>query len=330
VQDYPDDYAGIDVRGKIVLLVRFLGVDAREDGFVAGLDVVSSIRGALDRGAAGVLFVDPDLTSYREPSRAPATAPTPGRSSGPVDPYLFLERESPALRTGGTPVILLDRVAAERLVAPLGIDLGPLMNYDLVGTRWERSASRELGVAARVEVPVRPQTLSFTSLVGEVPVAAEDGGRVVVWAARPLDGSALDGARADVIGSVARTLASRGTPFIFVDFDPRADSRAVRDALSGQKVSLVVVLDDLSGTTLRFTTANGDLVPAFDLYAQRAGARYEITRNTYPIDDLTLPFPGVRTMTIGTVGTGDSRADVAALIGYVAGRRALGAPDVPR
>src|SRR5207237_1971701 len=47
VKDYPDDYAGIDVRGKIVLLVRFMGVDTETRGVVEGFSVGTAVNDAI-------------------------------------------------------------------------------------------------------------------------------------------------------------------------------------------------------------------------------------------------------------------------------------------
>src|SRR5216117_2018497 len=56
VKDYPDDYAGIDVRGKVVLLARFMGIANPNSDFIPGPSPEDPILSALDRGAAAVLF----------------------------------------------------------------------------------------------------------------------------------------------------------------------------------------------------------------------------------------------------------------------------------
>jgi peptide/nickel transport system permease protein len=325
IKDYPDDYAGIDVRGKVVLLARFMGVTAANFNYVTGPSVEDPIMSALDRGAAAVLFVDPELSSYSDDGR-----PSPGTRRS-ANPYLDMEKKFPASGISGKPVIVLDRAAAERLVAPLGLDLAPLLEWDPPGKKWERSAARDLGVSARVEVSLREEATTFTSLVAEVPGVPEDAGRVVVWAARDSETNAIESSRADALAALARFAATRHAPFVFVDFDPDADSRAVRDALRERRVVLVLVLDDLRGSALRFRTANGDLIPAFDLYAQKASARYEITRRTAESGEIAAPFPDARTVVIANDGSpGDVRADAVAVIGYLAGRLALGAPELPQ
>ena len=312
VKDYPDDYANLDVRGKVVLLVRFMGIDTGAAGYAYGPPGETSISNAIKRGAAAVLFVDPDLSAY----------PTS------TNPYRLLEQEAPATSATGVPVVVLDPAAAGALVAPLGLDLSPLMGWDVRGQRSERSVSRDLGATAQVKVPLRAQAVTVESRVAEVPGVPADAPRVIVWASRNLDGSGLDPARADALAALARLAIARHAPFLFVDFDPHADTQAVRDALDGRRLALVLELGDLGGGVLHFATANGDLIPAFDFYAQQAGARYEPTRRTALVEQMVMPLPGVKTIEITSTGTGDARSDAVALIGYLAGRLALGAPEL--
>jgi hypothetical protein len=93
------------------------------------------------------------------------------------------------------------------------------------------------------------------------------------------------------------------------------------------------VLDQLDGSALKFTTANGELIPALDLYAERAGARHDVTRTTASaavVSDIA-PLLDVKTVVVsGNGGSGDLRGDAAALVGYLAGRLALGAEELPR
>lgn len=335
IQDYPDDYAGIDVRGKVVLLVRFLGVTLYPEGadrqaLRPGPIFDRSITRAIERGAAAVIFVDPALPYYFESE--PRNTVGRGLIRGGRSPYTRLEEQSPVAAVSGVPVVVLDPAAATELVKPLGLDLSPYLSYDLPGTTWEASASRDLETTARVEVSARRESAAITSYVGEVPGAADDVGRVLIWAPRRADETATS----DVLAALARALGGRRVPFVLVDFDPtldaRENARSVAQALR-HEISLVIVLDGLNGSKLRFTTANGELIGALDHYAERAGARHEPTRSTATLEDLSglAPFVQVKTVLVqGTGGDGDLRADAAALVGYLAGRHALGAPEVPR
>lgn len=326
IHEYPNDYAGIDVRGKVVLLTRFLGIDAGQAGYADGFAVETSIADAINRGAAAVLFVDPFLGSYRDAAGASG-------SRGAVNPYLGMERAAPAKQTGKVPVVVLDAAAAASLVAPLGLDLSSLLGYDPRGAKLERSMARDLGIAARINVPVRADSTTATSRLAQVPDLPSGVGRVVVWATRDADSPALEPARANVVASVAAMAAARRAPFIFVDFDPHGDTSAVREALADRRVTLVLVLGNLNGGAMRFETANGDLIPAFDLYADSAGAQHEVTRQTASSERMALlaPLVGTKTVVIsGNGGQGDVRADAAALIAYLAGRLDLGAPELPR
>jgi hypothetical protein len=314
LKEYPDDYAGIDVHGKVVLLVRFLGIDTGAAGYAYGPPVEASINDAIERGAAAVLFVDPDLSAYRTTS----------------NPYLLLEQQAPASSASGVPVVVLDPLAARDLVAPLGLDLTPLLGWDARGQRSDRSAARDLGTSAQVRVPLDARRVTVESRIAEVPDIPAGVPRVVVWASRSLDRDSLEPARAEALAALAQVASARHAPFVFVDFDPHADARAIRDALDDRTIALVIELGDLSGGPLQFQTANGDLVPAFDFYAQQAGAQYEPTRHTALVEQMVTPLPGVKTVEISSTGpgTGGAGADAVALIGYLAGRVALGAPEL--
>lgn len=325
ISGFADDYADIDVRGRVVLLVRLMGVVAGSRS-VQGPSVDTSIANAVKRGAAAVLFVDPDLARYVN---------TPISASIPVNPYRRLEAALPAVDTSGVPVVVLSPAAADRLLAPTGLTVSPLAKLLSAGDDNTRSVSRELGIRARVDVPLERASAHVRSVVGEVGVPAEVG-RVLVWAVRH---PVAPHPTADVDAALARELVAREAPFIFVDFDPAVDpngnARAIADVLKDRRITLIVVLDGLDGSSLRFTTPYGDLIPAIDLYADQAGARHITTRSTQSTNDWTWPgiAPFITRKTIlvnGTGGTGDVRSDAAALVAYLAGRLALGAEELPR
>jgi peptide/nickel transport system permease protein len=335
IKDYADDYAGIDVRGKVVLLMRFLGVAARTpnaglNGYAFGPSVDESINGAIKRGAAAVLFVDRDLPNYTDGVEDFVNGLTAG-----INPYLRLERSSPAARADGVPVVVLDGSTAQSLMAPHGIDLLPFLDFDESGGEQYRvSPARDLGVSARVDVPLERHVAVVTSYVGEVGDVPTESGRVLVWAVRS---PGRPHPSADVVGALARTVGPRGVPFIFVDFDPAVDSRAnaqsVAAVITGRRIVLVVVLDHLDGSALLFTTPYGDLIPALDFYADKSRARHEVTRTTAAIDALAGVAPLIETKTVlvsGNGGVGDLRPDAAAFLGYLAGRRALRAEELPQ
>lgn len=338
IQSYANDYAGIDVRGKVVLLVRFLGVATRGrnssfNNYALGPAPDTAIGGAIERGAAAVLFVDPALPLYTDTPQLSTIVS--GGIRGGINPYLRLAREFPAATTSGVPVVALSTARATALVAPLGIDLTPFLGYDLPGTdTYTRSASRDLGITARVEVPLAQRSASVTSFVGEGPDVPTDAGRVLVWAVRKPGAANPAG---DVLAALARAFDGRRAPFVFVDFDPSVDPKAnaqiIGEVLKDRRITLVVVLDELDGSALRFTTPYGDLIPALDLYAEKAGARHEVTRTTATIAALLgiAPLLEVKTVLVrGNGGAGDLRPDAAALVGYLAGRFTLGAEELPR
>ncbi|HEV8654264.1 MAG TPA: ABC transporter permease subunit [Candidatus Limnocylindria bacterium] len=334
---YADDFAGIDVRGKVVLLVRFIGFKPRPPrnsfNYARGPFPDESIANAIKRGAAAVIFVDPALWLYTD---LPAGATYAlGDIEGGINPYLRAEQQHPPAGTSGVPVVVLGDVAARQFVEPFGIDLSPFFKQDeRTSEAPGLSVSRDLGVTARVEVPLQRQTASVTSHVAEVANAPEDAARIVVWSIkRP----GAPHPSTDVLAAVSRALAPRRVPFIFVDFDPsldpEANTKSISEVLKDRRIALVVVLDRLDGPTLRFTTPYGDLIPALDRYAEEAGARYQRTLETSRIAaiDEVAPFFDVKTVLVdGSRGDGDPRADAAALVGYIAGRLALGAEELPR
>ncbi len=338
LEDYADDYARVDVRDKVVLVVRFYGF--RQDTFdangqvrfrrqVAGIAPEEAVASAIKRGAAAIIYIDPDLAFYTDVITNPPL--------GPINPYTRAERESPATATGGVPVVVLSGAAGAGLGSQLGLDVTRLMGWDTFGQfDHQPSASRELGVPTRVEVPIARRELRTTSYVGEVDGASTDAAHVLVWSIR---GDGDGRSSVDVMSAVARSLVPRRTPFIFVDFDPSLDPRsnaaAVLNAIGERRIVLVIVLNELRGDALQFATPWGDLIPALDRYAQVAGARAIATRDTAPRTLLsdTAPFSDTKTIFISgsaVGGNADLRGDAAAVLGYLAGRLAVGAEELPR
>jgi ABC-type dipeptide/oligopeptide/nickel transport system permease subunit len=323
VKDYPDDYAGIDVRGKIVLLARFMGVDTGPRGLVEGFSVGTAVADAVKRGAVGIIIVDRFVG-------APGSSLDP-RSVSALNAYVAIEELFPPSSISGVPVTVIDPDTARRLIGSVGPDINQLTGYDVAGKTWDRSFSRDLGVSARIAVPLREDVSSVATTVAEVSGFAAETGRVVVWADHRLGTTVSEANRRDVLASLARFAAARHAPFIFVDFDLRADALAVREFLASRRILVVVILDQLEGGVLYFITANGDLIPAFDLYAEKAGTRFETTRRTFSVSQVGSPVPDLKTVVIGSSGAGSSaRADAIALTGYLAGRLVLGAPELGR
>jgi hypothetical protein len=338
IKDYPDDYAGLDVRGKVVLLVRFVGVATRPAGSrttanIEGIAGEDAITDAIKRGAAAVIYIDPALRFCTDAVESVSYG-LGGVRGGP-NPYLRLEREFPATGVGGVPVIALSPTVAQPMASSLGIDLSRFSRYDELREYDKTSTTaRPLDTSARVEVPLERKAASTTSYMGEVAGLSVTTPRVLVWAPRRESPHAAT----DVLTAVARELGPRGVPFVFVDFDRSGQERqqveGIRAALGTRTIALVVVLDWLDGSALRFTTPYGDLIPAFDHYADQAGARFALTRRTATISELAgiAPYIDLKTMVINGSGgsEGDMRPDAAALLGYLGGRLALGAEELAR
>jgi hypothetical protein len=153
-----------------------------------------------------------------------------------------------------------------------------------------------------------------------------------VWAPR----KPADHPSADALAAVGRALAASKVPCILVDYDDFLDRAgtvaAIREVLGDRRIALVLVLERLDGTQLRFTTPYGDLIPAMDFYADKVSARHEVTRSTATLSQLAdrAPFIELKTVIIGgNGGQGDLRPDASALIGYLAGRMTLRADELP-
>jgi hypothetical protein len=342
VKTWADDYRAVDVRGKVAVIMRMPNIETGARGPTLGQDFEATVANTLRRGAVAVLYIDPQLQTL------PVTTFGGG---GRINPYRRLAETTPLQRPEGPPVVVLSLRAAERLLAPLGVS--PTAIQDRVNTNavpnrgpgqlirfddplGQTSLARDLGVRAHVEVPIARVTATPRSLVGITP---GDPARVLIWVVTPATRGSSRPAT-DALAALLRSLAGRsGTGLAIVAFDRTADAlgnaRAVADVLGRARWDTIVVLDDLDGERLRFDTIYGDLIPMFDHYASRAGARGAITRRISNPEQFAWPgmeaFPGSRATVVRATGeNGDVRGDVAALLGYIAGRDALGAPELRR
>ena len=340
IRDYADDYAGLDVQGKVVVLVRFAGIaarerDARGTGYTAGPDPEASIATAVAHGAAAVIFIDPFLPYYR--SLMPeAVAGNASAAVAGVKQYADAERLSPPTESSRVPVVVVSAAKGKALLDPLGVDITPLLGWDAFGdaSAHATSVSRPLGVSAQVSVPVVHGSADFTSYAGVTPGASVGQGYVVIWAVRRPDAQHPTAA---VLARLSAAFAHSGLPVAYVDFDPTLDAsanaKAVREAIDGRRIALLVALDRLDGDALTITTPFGDLIPAFEQYAQIAGVPHQSSTTTPSLASLgdSAPLLGVRTVLISgnAKGSGDLRPEGWACVVYLVGRRALGAGVVP-
>lgn len=342
IEDWPDDYKAVDVRGKIAVIFKTPNVRTGSRFSTVTQDFETAITNALKRGARAVLYIDPFLP----------TMPQTTNNAGRLNPYKRLGESVPVERVDRPPVIVLSLRAAERILGPLGVSptaiwdgmqhaaitgLPPTTQTGIVQSDdaiFQRTLARDLGVTAHLELPVERVAATPRSLIG----TTGDAPRILVWAVTP--GTHLSSRPAlDALASTIRALADRtGEEVAFVVFDRTADApgnaRQVAERLGRTNWDLIVVLDDLEGERLRFDTNASDLIPAFDEYAERSGARAQITRGSAG-DDFTWPgiqaFPKSRSvLVLGTGASGDLRADAAALLGYIAGRDAADAPELRR
>src|SRR5688572_23964673 len=340
VKSWADDHAAVDVRGKIAVVLRMPNIQGGTRGATQGQDFETTVTNALKRGAVAVVYIDPFLPTF------PVTA----LRGNAINPYRRLAETLPLERPNGPPVFVLSLRVAERLLAPLGVS--PRATWDAIGVTTSgptlsqkiiqsddpisrKSLARDLGTRAHVDLQVARVTATPRSLVGVTP---GEPARVLIWAVMPATRGSSRPAT-DALAAFIRSLAGRtGAGLAIVAFDRTADpignARAIADLLGRTRWDTIVVLDDLEGDRLRFETVYGDLIPMFDEYASRSGARAAITRGSASSDS-TWPgmeaFPKSRATVVRATGTdGDVRPDVAALLGYIAGRDALGAPELRR
>ena len=340
VKSWADDYAAVDVRGKVAVVLRMPSIQGGTRGATQGQDFETTVTNALKRGAVAVVYIDPFLPTF----------PVTTFRGSAINPYRRLGETLPLERPNGPPVFVLSLRAAERLLAPLGVS--PTATWDAIGVTSSgptlsqkiiqsddpisrKSLARDLGTRAHVDLQILRVTATPRSLVGLTP---GESARVLIWAVMPATRGSSRPAT-DALAAFIRSLAGRtGAGIAIVAFDRTADpignARAIAEVLGRTRWDTIVVLDDLEGDRLRFETIYGDLIPMFDEYAGRAGARAAITRGSAS-SDLSWPgmeaFPKSRAMVVRATGTaGDVRPDVAALLGYIAGRDALGAPELRR
>ncbi len=335
VSTWEDDYAKVDVRGKVVLIFRLPNIRAGRNSIPAPTaDVL--MQSALKRGAVAILWVDA--------SRAL------NLSRGQPDPYRRMALDDPIQKTEGVPIYLITTAAADRLLESTAIRATDILRAQLQGDvamTSGKSLARELPDRARLELPIAPVSTSSHSLVALTPAPAGVH-RLIIWAVAP---SRVTGSRsaADALSALVRVLVGRPTPpLAFVIFDPRGDpvanAKAVRAALGSTVIDDVFAIESLGGTRLRFSTTYGDLVPAIDVYAERVGAAFVRTANGLPIDtpatgDL-MNAAGLSVFTDehwvlisgqGSVTDADDlRDDAAALLAYVVARYADHAPELVR
>ena len=335
VSTWQDDYATVDVRGKVALIFRLPNIRAGRNLIPAPL-VDDLLASALKRGAAAVLWVDA--------SRTQAIA------RGQPDPYRRLVTDDPLVRQAGPPIFVLTSEAADRILAPFGISatgiLTGQLNGDIAATQGV-SMARDLPLRAHLELPIAPVASSSHSLVALTPAPA-DAHRLVLWAVAPSLATGSRSAADALVGAVRAFAGQAMPPLAFVVFDPRGDpvanATAVRAALGSTVIDDIVVVESLGGRQLHFATIYADLVPAIDEYADRVGARAARTPGAVNaaapetgdlanaaglsafVQDHWLVISGQ-----GPVGDTDGlRPDAAAVLAYAVARYAARAPELLR
>jgi hypothetical protein len=140
-----DDYADLDVKGKVVLVIRKLPPDSAKLARHAAL--LAKVGTAADKGAAALLIVNDEATAGAEKDA------------------LFPWNQDVGAPTGSAriPCGFLTRAAAERLLALGGLSLGPLE-----AVARERKGARGIdGVTVEVDARVgKTETANTANVVG--------------------------------------------------------------------------------------------------------------------------------------------------------------------
>lgn len=337
VVGWEDDYAKVDVRGKVVLVFRIANIQQGLGRPVTPAPTADTLmQSAIKRGAAAILWVDASRAQIIE--------------RGQPDPYRRLVADDPLTTAAGVPIFMLTPEAADRILAPVGIKATAILRGQLQGDSAATpgsSMARELPERAHVELPIAPVASSSHSLVALTPAPA-GAHRLVIWAVAP---SLATGSRSagDALSALVRALAGRAMPpLVFVVFDPRGDpvanAKAVRATLGTTPIDDVLAIESLGGSRLRFATVYGDVVPAIDDYAARAGAAALRTAGALNPDapetgDLMIAaglsaFVNDHWILISGQGpvsdADDLRADAAAVLAYAVARYAAAAPELVR
>lgn len=143
-----DDYAGIDVEGKVVLALRYApGGDDPSTEFGRYLSERYKAATASSKGARAILFVNPPATME-------------------IDRLIPFAPEEPP-NAAGIVAVSVSQGVARRIVQVGGHDLS-LLQHEIDRTRQPRS--RALGEAVlNLRVDVRPRTRTTHNVIGVVP-----------------------------------------------------------------------------------------------------------------------------------------------------------------
>ena len=152
-----DDFAGLDVRGKIVLLLLGNPRDAAPGGF----NPVAKIKAAMALGAAGTILVEPTGAKGIPPFAMIAGFLAGGETMlANPDGSLMQEDEGPA------PMAFLSVAGAEKLFAGSPIAWANVVAAQQAGTAVPRGA---LGASADFSIEAARTPISTRNVVGLIP-----------------------------------------------------------------------------------------------------------------------------------------------------------------
>lgn len=154
-----DDYAGLDVKGKVVLLMRYEPHDEKGNsrfephGWSEGAGIAAKAKRAQERGAVALLLVTPPLHHEDERLLGPARQPP---SDAPELPVLHVKQT----------------VAEELLKRGGGIELRALQSR--IDESMKPASFALSGVEVRGEVDIEQKRAAVKNVVGMLPGVRQD------------------------------------------------------------------------------------------------------------------------------------------------------------
>ncbi len=274
-----DDFAGLDVKGKVVLVFR--REPPWEGGPSAHATFLAKLNEAAERGAAALLVVNDPRSRGTNPDRLLSWNGALGAPPGSAKiPYAFVSQD-----------------AAERMLAPLGTSLGALQKAidEAPGGPKAVSSAEVRNVSVRVATSIeRSSGRNARNVCGFLPGADAALSREVV----------VVGAHHDHVGR--GLVGSAGGPADEGKIHPGADDNASGTAAMLEIAETLATGEKRPRRSVLFLSFSGEELGLL-------GSVHYVNHPTVPLADMDVMvncdmlgrYDEKRTMEIGGVGTGE-------------------------